>query len=157
MVGGEKKRREEKEGEEEQRRGRVGEEDRAGGEGESEDSFADNHTLKIHLRKRVSKMNEITEMHSWSDRLKALEKFRCCNRKLGSGGFVNSMNSVHSGERKKTRVCLLRIRMAVFTSTAIDCNLRLFKPLNILPRICPICLGSIRCLFLVLCLALAVL
>lgn len=64
MVGGEKKRREEKEGEEEQRRGRVGEEDRAGGEGESEDSFADNHTLNIHLRKRVSKMNEITEMHS---------------------------------------------------------------------------------------------
>lgn len=46
MVGGEKKRREEKrKRREEQRRGRVVEEDRARGEGESQDSCADNHTL----------------------------------------------------------------------------------------------------------------
>lgn len=45
MVGGEKKRREEKERREERRKGRVGEEDRAGGEGESEDSCTDNQSL----------------------------------------------------------------------------------------------------------------
>lgn len=43
-VGGEKKRREEK-GRKGGVRGRVGEEDRAGGEGEFEDSCADNQTL----------------------------------------------------------------------------------------------------------------
>lgn len=56
MVGGEKRKREEKDRKEEQRRGRVGEEDRAGGEGESEDSCADNHTLLTFLLAReVSK------------------------------------------------------------------------------------------------------
>lgn len=43
-VGGEKKRREKK-GRKGGVRGRVGEEDRAGGEGEFEDSCADNQTL----------------------------------------------------------------------------------------------------------------
>lgn len=45
MVGGEKTRKERGKRKEEQRRGIVGEEDGAGGEGESQDSCADNHKL----------------------------------------------------------------------------------------------------------------
>lgn len=57
---------------------------------------------------------------SQSDRYKTLGKLSSCNMKLAVVAYMNSMNSVFSEEGEKRMFCLLRICLAVFTSTAVD-------------------------------------
>ena len=95
-------------------RGRVGEEDRAGGEGESEDSCADYRTLLTFLWAREVSKDErnyrnavgVIDLTLFSRYLPVVRSWK---------QFVNSMNSVHSQEREKKG--LPRVCLAVFTST----------------------------------------
>lgn len=104
-------------------------------------------TFDFRLRQTVSKWMKLLKCsHRASVRSKALEKLCCCNMKLVVVALWTRWTQCTHGIKKKTRVCLLSACLAVFTSSAIDCNLNLFTPLNILSRICSICLGSISCL-----------
>ena len=62
---------------------------------------------------------------------------------------MNSMNSMHSRQKGGGKRVCLPVCLTVFTSTTIDCILKLLTPLNLLSGIGPICLEWFLLFFVV--------